>query len=95
MAKSRDRKPISNYQASSCRRIVAKFGTSLLTGGTDCLKEDVMSGLVDQAAQLHKQGLEILVVSSGAIAAGRHKLGLTRKLRGIPFKQVLKALKQD
>ncbi len=77
------------------RRIVTKFGTSLLTHGSDCLNEDIMSGLVAQVAQLHRQGLELVVVSSGAIASGRHKLGLTGKLKGIPFKQVLASVGQS
>ena len=77
------------------RRIVVKLGTSLLTGGTDHLDEDMMSHLVAQVAQLHRQGLEILIVSSGAITSGRHKLGLTKKLRGIPFKQVLASVGQS
>ena len=76
-------------------RIVVKLGTSLLTGGTDHLDEDIMSHLVAQVAQLHQQGLEILIVSSGAIASGRHKLGLPKKLRGIPFKQVLASVGQS
>ncbi len=76
-------------------RIVAKFGTSLLTGGNEHLNQDIMSGLVAQVAQLHRQGLELLVVSSGAIALGRHKLGLARKIRGIPFKQVLASVGQN
>jgi len=76
-------------------RIVVKLGTSLLTGGMDHLDEDIMSHLVAQVAQLHQQGLEILIVSSGAIASGRHKLGLTKKLRGIPFKQVLASIGQS
>jgi len=76
-------------------RIVAKFGTSLLTGGGNHLDEDIMSGLVAQLAHLHQQGLELLVVSSGAIAAGRSKLGLTGKVRGIPFKQVLASAGQS
>jgi len=76
-------------------RIVAKFGTSLLTGGSDRLNQDVMSNLVAQVAQLHKQGLELLVVSSGAIASGRSKLGLTKKFKGIPFRQVLASVGQN
>ena len=79
----------------SYKRIVAKLGTNLLTGGTDHLNRDIMSRLVAQIAQLHKQGLELLVVSSGAIAAGRYKLGLTKNLRGIPFKQVLASVGQS
>jgi glutamate 5-kinase len=77
------------------RRIVAKLGTSLLTGGSDHLNEDIMSSLIAQLAELHRQGLEVLVVSSGTIALGRHKLGLTKKLKGIPFKQVLASVGQN
>ena len=76
-------------------RLVVKFGTSLLTGGSDQLNQEVMSKLVAQIAQLHKQGLELLIVSSGAMASGKHKLGLTKKIRGIPFKQVLCSVGQS
>ena len=77
------------------QRIVVKLGTSLLTGGGDRLNEEVMSTLVAQVARLHQQGRELLIVSSGAVAAGRHKLGLTGELKGIPFKQVLAAVGQS
>ncbi len=84
---------------SPYHRLVVKFGTSLLTGGTDHLSRETMSGLVSQVAQLNQLGLELLIVSSGAIAAGRSKLGLTRehtrKQRGIPFKQVLASVGQS
>ena len=87
---------ISNVKSSlPYHRIVAKFGTSLLTDGSDHMNQDVMSSLVGQVAQLHQQGLELVVVSSGAIASGRYKLGLTKKLRGIPFKQVLASVGQN
>ena len=59
------------------------------------MDEDIMSRLVAQVAQLHRQGLEMLIVSSGAIASGRYKLGLTKELRGIPFKQVLASVGQN
>ncbi len=77
------------------KRIVAKFGTNLLTGGSDHLDQDIMSRLVAQVAQLHKQGLGLVIVSSGAIAAGRYKLGLTKKLKSIPDKQVLASVGQS
>ena len=56
------------------QRIVAKFGTSFLTSGTDHLDLQVMSSLVEQIARLHRQGKEIVIVSSGAVASGRQKL---------------------
>ncbi len=95
MGKSRNRKANLNPPTLPYHRIVVKFGTSLLTGGTDHLNEDIMSHLVTQVAQLHQQRLEMLIVSSGAIASGRHKLGLTKELRGIPFRQVLASVGQS
>ena len=86
---------MAKVKKSPYHRIVVKLGTSLLTGGSDHLNQEVMSSLVAQVAQLHKQGLELLIVSSGAITSGRYKLGLTRKLRGVPFKQVLASVGQS
>jgi glutamate 5-kinase len=77
------------------KRIVAKFGTNLLTGGTEQLDRKIMSSLVQQVAQLHSEGHEIVIVSSGAVAAGRQKLGLRKKQRDIPFKQVLASVGQS
>jgi len=77
------------------KRIVVKFGTNLLTAGSDCLDIDIMSSLVSQAASLHHKGIEFVIVSSGAIAAGRAKLGTARDLKGIPYKQVLASMGQS
>ena len=77
------------------KRIVAKFGTNLLTGGGNRLNQDIMSKLVSQAARLHQQGREMVIVSSGAIAAGRYKLELAGQLKGIPYRQVLASVGQS
>lgn len=79
----------------SYRRIVVKLGTNLLTGGTDRLNLETMSSLVGQVARLHRQGLEVIIVSSGAIAAGRQRLGQIAERKDIPFKQVLAAVGQS
>jgi glutamate 5-kinase len=76
------------------KRIIVKLGTSLLTGSTDHLDREKMSVLVDQIAKLHSQSVEILVVSSGAIAAGRYKLGRVTDRKGIPYRQVLASIGQ-
>ena len=76
------------------RRVVAKFGTSLLTAGSNKLNQEKMLDLVNQLAKLHRQGVELVVVTSGAIAAGRERLGLTKKIKGIPYKQVLASVGQ-
>jgi len=77
------------------KRIVAKFGTSLLTGGSSELDIKRMSNLVDQIARLHKKGVQLSLVTSGAVACGKSILGLTRKVRGIPYKQVLSSVGQS
>jgi len=79
----------------SYQRIVAKFGTSLLTSGGDHLDLQVMSSLVEQIARLHGQGKEILVISSGAIAAGRQKFKKVPERKNTSFKQVLASVGQS
>ena len=48
----------------------------------------MMADLVHQVSVLHNGGCELVIVSSGAIASGKHKLGLSKEVKGIPFKQV-------
>ncbi|MFP3974840.1 MAG: glutamate 5-kinase [Dehalococcoidia bacterium] len=79
---------------TSYHRLVIKLGTNLITGGKDRLNRDVMASLVEQVAQLNRRGLQTIVVSSGAVAAGKHRLGTRKKRRDTPFKQVLAAVGQ-
>ena len=83
----------------NARRIVVKAGTSVLTkDGTNGLDETMLSNLVGQISQLkQRNGAEILLVTSGAIAAGRGVLGqrAESKLgRDIVTRQVLAAIGQ-
>jgi glutamate 5-kinase len=91
MIKSKD----SKSNTVKYRRIVIKLGTSLLTGGGNRLDEKRMADLAAQVANLHGQGAEIIIVSSGAIAAGKHKLGINGTSRNIPNKQVLASVGQS
>jgi len=77
------------------RRIVVKAGTHVVTGGGDGLDLTVMAALVDQIAQLRSQGREVLLVSSGAVAAGRQALGYPKERRDVPFRQVLASVGQS
>ncbi len=77
------------------RRIVVKLGTTLLTGGSPRLDETRMKDLVRQVAALHRQSTGILMVSSGAVAAGREKLGSIAKVKGLPLRQVLASVGQS
>jgi glutamate 5-kinase len=76
-------------------RVVIKLGTTLLTAGTPKLNESRMFALVGQIADLHRRGVEIVIVSSGAVAAGREKFGVPRKMKGLPLRQVMAAIGQS
>jgi glutamate 5-kinase len=80
---------------SEYKRIVTKFGTNLLTAGTEHLDLEVMATLVGQVVRLHQQGLEVIIVSSGAVAAGRQQLSLTKERKDIPSRQVMAAVGQN
>jgi glutamate 5-kinase len=77
------------------RRIVAKFGTSLLTGGSDRLDLETMSRLVGQVVRLRAQGCEVVVVSSGAQAAGRHRLAKRLPAGHTPSRQAYASVGQS
>lgn len=60
---------------SDSQTLVVKLGTSVLTGGSRRLNRAHIVELVRQCAQLHAAGHRIVIVTSGAIAAGREHLG--------------------
>ncbi len=81
----------------SHRRIVVKLGTSLLTSGGDHLDLSVMATVIDQIVELHSRGRQLIVVSSGAVAAGRERLlrrGVVES-RNTAFMQVLASIGQS
>lgn len=74
--------------------IVVKLGTSTLTHGTENLSRRHMLELARQMAILHEEGKKIVVVSSGAIAAGREVLPKHKSEKLLPSKQMLSAVGQ-
>ena len=80
---------------STYRRVVVKAGTGLLTDEAGGLNLEVMAALVKQIAGLHEEGLELALVSSGAVAAGRHVLGVSKEGKDLPLRQVLAAVGQS
>jgi glutamate 5-kinase len=77
------------------RRIVAKFGTSLLTAGSARLDLEAMSRLVGQVVRLRAQGRQVIIVSSGAQAAGRHRLANRVADGHIPSRQAYASVGQS
>ena len=97
MLKPRDSTASTHSTWAGCAagsRIVVKAGTALLTGGGENIDIEVMAALVGQIARLHSQGHEMLLVSSGAIAAGRRVLGVSDEKGNVPLKQALAAVGQ-
>jgi glutamate 5-kinase len=78
----------------SYRRIVIKLGTSTLTTGTPHLSLPHMVELVRQIAHLHTVGVQVVLASSGAIAAGNEALNYPDLPKFIPSKQMLAAVGQ-
>jgi len=74
--------------------IVIKLGTSTLTAGTPQLSPPRIVELTRQMAELHQAGSNLVVVSSGAMAAGRARLGFPKLPKDIPAKQMLAAVGQ-
>lgn len=77
------------------KTIVVKLGTSVLTGGSFTLDKAHMVELVRQCAQLKKQGHKVILVSSGAVAAGKEHLHLSCDLNNVNNKQMLAAVGQS
>ena len=59
---------------AEARRVVVKLGTALLTGAVDQLDLPTMEDLVAQIVALRKRGVDMVVVTSGAVAAGKQSL---------------------
>ncbi len=76
------------------RRIIVKAGTNILTGGRDELDDSFIDNLVSQIADLSSSGREMLLVSSGAVAAGRGVMRNLSKSSVLPDRQVLAAVGQ-
>ncbi|MFC1667514.1 glutamate 5-kinase [Candidatus Omnitrophota bacterium] len=76
------------------KRIVVKVGTSVLISKGFALDKDWIKSFVKQISVLFEQGREVIVVSSGAIAAGMHLLNLKKRPRSLPEQQACAALGQ-
>jgi glutamate 5-kinase len=77
----------------SAGRAVVKIGSQILSSSTG-IEEVRLKELVRELAALHEQGKEIVVVSSGAVAAGMTRLGRKERPKTIPEKQALAAVGQ-
>ncbi|MEZ3591848.1 MAG: glutamate 5-kinase [Muribaculaceae bacterium] len=75
-------------------RIAVKIGSNVLSRPDGTLDITRMSALVDQVAALHHAGIDVIMISSGAVASGRSELRDCRKLDAVSARQLYSAVGQ-
>jgi glutamate 5-kinase len=88
-------KEIRRKTLSKAKRIVVKVGSSILASVEKGLHHEVFSHLAEEISELKRQGYEIVLVSSGAVAAGMEKLGYKTRPATITQKQATAAVGQS
>jgi len=76
------------------KKIAVKIGSNVLTLADGTLDITSMSALVNQISQLHKKGVEIVMISSGAVASGRSVMGINKKMDVVDQRQLFSAVGQ-
>ena len=76
------------------RRIAVKVGSNVLTRRDGTLDITRMSAIVDQVAELHKRGTQVILVSSGAVASGRSEIRPSHTLDEVSSRQLYSAIGQ-
>lgn len=75
-------------------KIAVKIGSNVLTRKDGTLDITRMSALVDQIAELRKAGVEVILISSGAVASGRSEMRASKKLDSVSQRQLFSAVGQ-
>lgn len=78
----------------TCKRVAVKVGSNVLTRGDGTVDVTRMSALVDQMVALRRAGIEVILISSGAVASGRSELGTGLKLDDVSSRQLYSAVGQ-
>lgn len=76
------------------KRIAVKVGSNVLTRPDGTLDVDRMSDIVTQIAAIHESGIEVILISSGAVASGRNEIHPHRKLDAVSARQLYSAVGQ-
>ncbi|MBZ5737242.1 glutamate 5-kinase [Nocardioides mangrovi] len=81
-------------EVTEAKRVVVKVGSSSLTTAAGGIDPDRMRALVDVLAATRSRGAEVVLVSSGAIAAGLAPLGLKKRPKALPAQQAAASVGQ-
>ena len=87
-------KGLTVIKAPRARRIVIKVGSNVLTRADGTLDTTRVSSIVDQIVELRREGYEIVLVTSGAVACGRTLIRENRKLTDVQQRQLYSAIGQ-
>jgi glutamate 5-kinase len=80
---------------SNVNRVIIKIGSSMLTDSNGSLSESVFEKLALEISKIRDKNIEVIVVSSGAIASGMKKLGIVKRPKEISMKQAIAAAGQS
>jgi glutamate 5-kinase len=75
------------------KKILIKVGSAVLAGN-DGLDIKIIDSLVRDMSDLVQKGYSLVLVTSGAIVSGKHRMNITEKLKSIPEKQAAAAIGQ-
>lgn len=82
-------------ELTAARRLVVKVGSALLVGADGAAHGAWLDDFAQDVARLRARGQQVLIVSSGAVALGRRRLGLGRRALTLPEKQAAAAAGQS
>ncbi len=85
---------MTRTEVTSAKRVVVKVGSSSLTTAAGGIDPDRVRALVDVLAAVRRRGVEVVLVSSGAIAAGLAPLRMKRRPRALPAQQAAASVGQ-
>jgi len=80
--------------ATNYHRIIIKIGSNVLTQSNGLPDLPRIGHLVDQIAAIKKQGKEVILVSSGAVASGRSLISIDEKVNAVAARQLLASIGQ-
>ncbi len=76
------------------KKIIVKVGSNVITQANGLPDEGRINHLVDQLAAIKQRGIEVILVSSGAVAAGRSLIKVSEKQDAVTTRQLLAAIGQ-
>src|SRR6201985_3045499 len=80
--------------AFNYKRVIVKIGSNVITNEDGLPKTKHISHLVEKKAAIKKQGIEVTLVSSGAVASGRSLISVSEKADAVAARQLLASIGQ-